>query len=456
MQRTPLRLGLIFSVVATCLIAAPPSALALSETPDATPWMANGKIHASVQYGNVLFIGGTFTKLRQSLAPAPASGPQVAGLTGLGAIDMTTGAGIASFTPNVQPVGNQVRDIQSLAVVGDDLYVGGQFGTIDGAPHYNLARIHIDPSTLTGTVDNTFNPIVGNPGAASEKAFVVDTILPGPGAIYLGGAFSLVNGKSRAKTAKLNLDGTLDPTFKTPGTNAAVQDLVWSADGQTIFAGGAFDVFSNAARQSIARVDPTTGAATAWSIPVGQIPVGNSSHPGQTCWELSAIASRLFAGCGRSPNFVGAFRLDTGDTGSRTWQYATGGNVQTISLLPNGQDLAIGGHLGINSHDTYDGRMPVCNNTKYLRAIAIIRNVTSPSGMTSIATSGIPSATTPWLDCSFLPNIDGQTTAGPNFPGTNPFGGMWELQVTNQYLWGLGEFKYINTVGRRAIARWTF
>jgi hypothetical protein len=450
-----LRSGLILSIVATCLIAAPQSALALSETPDSAAWMANGKVFASAQYGNVLFIGGTFTKLRQSLPPATASGPQVAGLTGLGAIDMTTGAGIASFTPNVQAVGSQVRTIESLAVVGDDLYVGGQFGTIDGASHYNLARIHIDPSTLTGTVDNTFNPTVGTPGSASEKSFTVKTILPGSNAVFIGGAFSIVNGKSRIKTAKLNLDGTLDPTFKTPGTNAAVNDLVWSADQQTIFAAGAFSVFSNASRQSIARVDPTTGAATAWDIPVGQIPVGGGTHPGQTCWELNATAARLYAGCGRSPNFVGAFRLDTGDTGSRTWQYGTSGNVQAISLMTNGQDLVIGGHLGINTHDSFDGRMHVCNNTKYLRAIAIIRNVATPTAMTSVQTTGVPSVTMPWLDCSFLPNIDGQTSSGPNFPGTNPFGGMWEIQVTSQYLFGLGEFKYVNTAGRHAIARWT-
>ena len=63
---------------------------------------------------------------------------------------------------------------------------------------------------------------------------------------------------------------------------------------------------------------------------------------------------------------------------------------------------------------------------------------------------------TPWLDCGFLPNIDGQTAAGPNFPGTNPYGGMWELQVTDQYLWGLGEFRYVDGVPRRAIARWTW
>jgi hypothetical protein len=450
------RLGLLLSVTAAGLVVAPSSAMALSEDPDTTPWMANGKIHASAQYGNVLFIGGSFTKLRQSLPPGPASGPQVSGLTGLAAIDMTTGAGIASFTPDLGTTGKQVLDVRALAVVGNDLYAGGQFSSVDGTSHYNLARIHIDPATVVGTVDNTFDPTVGIPGASAEASFAVNTILPGPDAIYIGGAFSQVNGRSRVKTAKLGFDGTLDSRFKTPGTNAAVMDMAWSADRQTIFVSGAFSMFGNAARQSIARIDPATGAVSAWTIPVGQIPVGGSSDPGQTCWELEVIASRLFAGCGRGPNFVGAFRLDTGDTGGRTWQYGTTGNVQAIRLLPNGQDLVIGGHLGINSTSTFNGLMHVCSNTKYLRTIAILRNVAAPSGTGSVVTSGATSSTTPWLDCSFLPNVDGTTPAGPNFSGTNRYGGIWEIQVTGQYLWGLGEFKHINTAPRRAIARWTW
>ena len=449
--RAVLRFGLVLSVTVTCLVMASSPAMALSESPDAAPWMANGKIHASAQYGNVMFIGGQFTKLY-----APSSGPQLKGLTGLAAIDMTTGAGIAGFTPDLGTTGNQVLDVEALALVGNDLYVGGQFSTVDGASHFNLARIHIDPATLSGTVDATFNPTVGIPGASNDASFVVDKILPGPGAIYIGGSFSKVNGKGRPKTAKLGLDGTLDGTFKTPGTNAVVLDMEWSADGQTIFVSGGFSVLSNAARQSIGRIDPTTGAATAWTIPVGQIPVGGASHPGQTCWDLEVTAARLFAGCGRGPNFVGAFRLDTGDTGGRTWQYTTGGNVQTIRLLPNAQDLVIGGHLGINSTSTYNGLMPVCSNTKFLRTIAILRNVSAPTGTGSVVTSGATSSTTPWLDCSFLPNVDGTSPGGPNFPGTNPYGGVWEIQVTAQYLWGLGEFKHINTAPRRAIARWTW
>lgn len=125
-------------------------ASALTSDPDMSTWMANGKIHASVQYGDVMFIGGTFQKLREVMPPGVASGPQITGLTGLAALDMSTGAGIASFKPQLAASGAQLRDVQSLAIVGNTLYVGGQFSSVDGQPRLNLAAIDIDPATLVG------------------------------------------------------------------------------------------------------------------------------------------------------------------------------------------------------------------------------------------------------------------------------------------------------------------
>ncbi len=52
---------LVLTIVALVLGTLP--ATALTTTPDATPWMANGYIKASAQYGNVLFVGGSFQKI---------------------------------------------------------------------------------------------------------------------------------------------------------------------------------------------------------------------------------------------------------------------------------------------------------------------------------------------------------------------------------------------------------
>lgn len=446
-------LSLILIALAVFAASAAP-AEALTSNPDPSTWMANGPIKASVQYGNVMFIGGTFTKLADSLPPGPAATASLDGLTGLAAIDMTTGAAITSFTPQLAPGGTQTLAVYALAVVGDRLYVGGQFSTVDGQSHYNLAAIDIDPSTLTGTVASDFNPVVGIPGSTTESKFEVRTILPGTDGLYVGGAFSKVNGVGRPKTAKLNWDGTLVKAYKTAGVNGIVHDMVWATDGASIFLAGGFkQLGSGNARYSIGRIDPTTGATLPWAVPVSDIP--GATTTGQICYELAVTATRLFAGCGKKPNFVGAFHLDNGNTGNRTWQYSTGGNVQTIALLPNGNDLVFGGHFGINSTSTYNGLMSVCGG-QYLRAIGILRNVTTPTGVTTPYTNGWTSTTQPYLDCGFLPNVDGQTPAGPNYSGTNPHGGAWEIQITNDDLWVLGEFKYINTQVRRSIARFAW
>jgi hypothetical protein len=409
--------------------------------------MANGTIHATARYGNIMFIGGTFRKLREVLAPGTASGPQVTGLTGLAAIDMTTGAGIASFKPQITAAGTQSVDVQALSIVGDTLYVGGQFSAVDGLPRLNLAAIEIDPVTLTGSVDPGFAPTVGDPGG-NLAAVEVLKILPGADAIFVSGAFGIVDGMRRSKIVKLSFAGAVDRTFKPGATSGAIRDIEWAADGQTIFAGGNFTTLSGVARLAVGRLDATTGMPTGWAVPGGQIP---SSGGKQICWDIVATATRLFAGCGKGPNFVGAFRVDTGDVGSRTWQYGTGGNVQAIALLADGDSLAIGGHFGINSHSTYNGLMRVCSS-RYLRALGILRNVNQTS-TSSVVTSGATSSTTAYLDCSFTPNFEGQDPDGPNFPGTNPFGGVWEIQVTGEHLWALGEFKYVNAAVRRAIAR---
>ncbi|HVF08066.1 MAG TPA: hypothetical protein VNC60_05770, partial [Actinomycetota bacterium] len=146
--------------------------------------MANGAIHATARYGDVMFIGGTFRKLREVLSPGISSGPQVTGLTGLAAIDMRTGEGIASFKPQLQAAATQTLDVQALAVVGDTLYVGGQFNAIDGVPRLNLAAIDIDPVTLIGSVDPGFAASVGDPSGNLATTEVLK-ILPGSDGLFL-------------------------------------------------------------------------------------------------------------------------------------------------------------------------------------------------------------------------------------------------------------------------------
>ncbi len=389
------------------LPAAP--ALALSNNPDTT-WMTNGKVWGTAQYGNVLFIGGTFTQVRS--APVGTSGATKIAVNNLAAIDMTTGQGIASFHPDVAGSGLQTAQIHALAVAGNTLYVGGQFSSIDGSPHYNLGAIDLDTSPLTGTVDDSFTAEVGVPGASNENKTFVYEILPGNDGLYIGGVFTKVDALGRSKAAKVTFGGAIVKTWKVLSVNGAIRDMAFSTDGQTIFIAGAFSKANKVAHQSIARVLTSTGKDDTWNVS-GVIVDNGPTHYGMSCWSLAITQTRVFAGCGRGANYAAAFRLDNGDTGNRTWSFGTVGNVQAIALTSDRQSLVIGGHFGTFLTQS------VCSN-KYLKNLGILNNIYGTS--------------TPSLDCSFL----------PQFKGPNPFGGVWEIQVTSTAIWAGGEFHDVN------------
>jgi hypothetical protein len=411
--RSLLCLSLIASAVA---LRAPAASASTVDGHADTTWMTNGYVYATAQWGNVLFIGGYFTQVR-SLPPGTPGGSYLK-LSDLAAIDMTTGAAITSFDPMVTEdafTGNNKGGVRSLAVVGNQLYAGGQFSTVDGATHYNLARFDLDPVAMTMTVDPTFNPMVGNPTDPSFSKVTVYKVLPASDGLVLGGAFSWVSGFFTQKVAKLNYDGTVNTAFRAKGVNGGVRDVQLSLDGATLFVSGGFSNFNNVARQSIVRISELTGANDVWAIPAGQVPIGgpNAPHYGMICWSLVVTPTRLFAGCGETPNYVAAFRLDNGNSGDRTWLYGTSGNDQVIALSADHQSLLFGGHFG-----TY-GTMSVCSG-KYLKNLGLFHNI---YGFSS-----------PSLDCSFL----------PQFWGPDPFGGVWALTVTPTQIWAAGRFTMVD------------
>ena len=416
-MHTPRRMARALVVVAMiasglAILPATPAFAALSNNPDTT-WMTNGSVWATAQYGNVLFIGGRFTQVRS--LPMGTPGASVIAVHNLAAIDMTTGQGIPTFHPDVEPGGTQVVEIQALAMVGNKLYVGGQFSTVDGAPHFNIAAIDINPATVAGTVDPAFTSSVGVPGAANENKIFVYEILPASDGLFIGGALSKVNGIVRSKAAKIGFDGALIKPWKISTVNGAVRDMAFSTDGQTVFIAGAFNKLNGLTHQSIARVSATTGADDPWTV--SGVIVGDPSHPGMTCWSLAVTASRLFAGCGRGPNYAAAFRLDNGNSGNMTWNFSTVGNVQSVAITADQQSLVIGGHFGTFL------TQPVsqCGPNKYLKNLGILNGLYATSGGVS-------------LSCNFL----------PQFKGSNPFGGVWEIQITAAAIWVGGEFHEVN------------
>jgi uncharacterized delta-60 repeat protein len=174
-------------------------------------------------------------------ALAPNGGPSV-GRNNIARLNADGGVD-TTFDPNANGY------VYALAVQPDGkIIIGGAFTAIapnGGAtvPRKRLARLNID-----GSADPTFDP--------STNGDVNAIALQADGKILVGGAFTSMapNGGpsvQRRYLARLNTDGSLDAAFD-PGPNSAVLALALQQDGQ-IIAGGAFTSLAPNGGATVAR-----------------------------------------------------------------------------------------------------------------------------------------------------------------------------------------------------------
>src|SRR5436190_15041369 len=98
----------------------------------------------------------------------------------------------------------------------------------------------------SGDVDLSFDPGSGPNGDVYCVATQPD------GKALIGGAFTSVNGTNRNHIARLNADGSLDPTFDPgQGANDIVIVLAPMADGKVVI-GGSFTAFDGGDRSKLA------------------------------------------------------------------------------------------------------------------------------------------------------------------------------------------------------------
>ncbi|MEP6810068.1 MAG: dockerin type I domain-containing protein [Chthoniobacterales bacterium] len=130
------------------------------------------------------------------------------------------------------------------------IMIGGQFRAIDSTPMSRVARLNPD-----GTIDPTFNP--GNGPDSFVRAMAQDSA----GNTYIVGDFLNVNGTPRAGLAKLTTSGSLDTTFN-PGTgfNGSARAIAAPNGSAGPVIAGFFTTYNGATVNRIVRVDATTAA----------------------------------------------------------------------------------------------------------------------------------------------------------------------------------------------------
>ncbi|MGV9013620.1 MAG: T9SS type A sorting domain-containing protein [Flavobacteriales bacterium] len=166
------------------------------------------------------------------------------------------GANDPTFNPLDRALGaGQGADnkIESIALQPDGKFlIGGWFAKYNGTPSYTLARLngngYLDPSFVSG-----LDPM--DAGGASLGVHAM--ALQPDGKILIGGGFSKYNGVPRKRIARINSDGSLDPTFN-PGTGISsyfgIKAMVLQPDGKTVITGD-FTSYNGTPRKNIARVN---------------------------------------------------------------------------------------------------------------------------------------------------------------------------------------------------------
>ncbi|HKP68332.1 MAG TPA: delta-60 repeat domain-containing protein, partial [Pyrinomonadaceae bacterium] len=113
-----------------------------------------------------------------------------------------------------------------------------------------------------GTIDPTFSPSMGSPGAVNVIAKQPD------GKLIVAGTYAFMNGVARNRIARVNSDGTLDPTFN-PGTglNNFARQLLIQPDGK-ILAVGAFSTYNGVSTGPVLRLNSDGSLDTSFSVVV--------------------------------------------------------------------------------------------------------------------------------------------------------------------------------------------
>jgi uncharacterized delta-60 repeat protein len=149
-----------------------------------------------------------------------------------------------SLDQTFDPLGGPDDSIYAVAVQPDGkILVGGLFFHFNGTAQSGIARLNAE-----GTLDPGFLPLSGADNAVFSIA------LQPNGAILIGGAFSTYDGVSRRSIARLNANGTLDPTFGAcDGAAGPVYSIALQTNGLPVI-GGDFTSYSGVSRQYLARL----------------------------------------------------------------------------------------------------------------------------------------------------------------------------------------------------------
>jgi uncharacterized delta-60 repeat protein len=147
--------------------------------------------------------------------------------------------------------------VLAIALQGEKIVIAGSFDSYDGQVARGIARLNHD-----GSFDPTFTA-----GSGGSHEWLEALVVDAEEKVYVGGSFGRFNGQTRRNLVRLNPDGTLDdsfspPLFSTQG-HQTVRALSLQADGNLLVAG----CFDQGCIQSILRLRSDGSPDETWAAP---------------------------------------------------------------------------------------------------------------------------------------------------------------------------------------------
>jgi len=216
--------------------------------------------------------------------------------------------------------------VYALALAGDALFVGGDFGKVNGVARKSLAQV----SLATGAVNKAF---------AAKVDRQVDTLAVAGNYVYVGGPFTTVTDPSGTRAqpylARITLAGTNDASWAVALTGR-VRSLLATPGGDGIYVGGDFtavngvSTYGKLARLLTASpsVDPSFRS-------------GNTNQNTRApAFALAFAGTGLLVGAGGSGG--GCTMLDAA-SGQARWSHHATGDVAAVAVF--GPYAYCGGHF---------------------------------------------------------------------------------------------------------------
>lgn len=303
-----------------------------------TPHVLDGQVNAIAQVGNMIVLGGEFTRVRSATSTTEL--PR----TNLVAFNATTGAISSTFQPN--PTGEVTAVIP--AADGTSVYVGGSFNAIAGAATPSLARIRVSDGA----------PVAGFTVPAISGR-VKDLRLVG-NRLWLAGTFTHVGGKRQPALATVNAtSGAFDPYMSLAlagvhnGGNTTIVKMDVNPQGTRLVGIGNVDTLQGVQNHQIFMLDlsGSTAQPADWQTNFYTSSCSSAFTSYMRDLDFSPdgsyfVVSTTGAYGGSSGGCDVTARFETGATGTAlmpTWTDYTGGDT-TYAVAVTGTAVYTGGH----------------------------------------------------------------------------------------------------------------